>query len=95
VTGGHLLAGTYVREGGGLTLTVTGFDIDPASGNTSSVAEDGSRCIVLQGFGEASVCFPTPQTHPWRVEGDSLTIILDNSILGTAAPTTLTFTRAS
>ena len=87
--------GTYARAGERLTLTVVDFDIDPASGNTSSVAEDGSRCIVLQGFGEASVCFPTPQTNPWSIEGDSLTIVLENAILGTAAPTTLTFTRAS
>lgn len=75
--------GTYERNGSNLTLTITGFDIDPASGNEAHVAEDGSQCIRMMGFGGAGVCFPTPQTNPYFL-GEELEITIDQSI--TEAP---------
>jgi hypothetical protein len=68
--------GTYVASGPNLTLTFTGFDIDPASGN-AEMTIDGVPCITQTGFGGATVCFPSPQSHPYRVDGSTLTITID------------------
>lgn len=87
------LVGTYVANGSDLTLTFTGFVIDPASGNTSRVGEDGAQCIVLAGFAGTPVCFPTPQTHAYTTTGDTLTVTLDAEIAGEL--TQVNFTMAS
>lgn len=76
------LQGTYVDAGSDLTVELTGFEIDPASGNTARVAEDGSQCIVLQGFAGTEVCFPTPQTNGHVLAGDALEISIDQAIAG-------------
>ncbi len=86
--------GTYVATGSDLALTFDDFLIDPLSGNTSSIAADGSRCIVLTGFGGSGVCFPSPQTHAYTLDGDTLSIVLDNAIAGApVSQTRLAFTR--
>lgn len=86
--------GTYVASGSELTLTFTEFVIDPTSGNTSSVAADGAQCIVLQGFAGSGVCFPSPQGHAYVLDGDTLSIVLDDAIAGAAvSQTNLTLTR--
>ncbi len=86
--------GTYVDDGTNLTLTFTGFVIDPASGNTANVAEDGSQCITLTGFAGTAVCFPVPQTNGYTIAGDSLTVVLDHTIAGApVSQTTLSLTR--
>jgi hypothetical protein len=85
--------GTYAIDGSNLTLTFTEFVIDPASGNSSEVAEDGSQCIYLMGFTGAPVCFPSPQTNPYVLDED-LTITIEQSIAGDAvSQTELTMTR--
>lgn len=92
----HVLAhGTWTTNGGNLALTFTGFTIDPASGNVASVDPmTGAQCIALQGFGNVSVCFPVPQSHPYALSGDSLGITLDQAIGGYAvAQTPLSLTR--
>lgn len=89
------LQGTYVDAGSELTLEPSGFTIDPASGNTASVAEDGSQCIILQGFAGAGVCFPSPQTNPYVLAGDTLDVTIDQAIAGAAVSQThLALTRA-
>lgn len=86
--------GTYELEGTDMTLTFEGFTIDPASGNKASVGTDGSQCIALKGFANTTVCFPSPQTHAYTLEGDKLTITLDNVIAGAAvSQTTLEMER--
>ena len=73
--------GTYVEDGDDLTLTFTNFVIDPASGNVADVAEDGSQCITLMGFGGTPVCFRTPQTNTYTL-GETLNMVLDHQIAG-------------
>jgi hypothetical protein len=86
--------GTYATDGSDLTLTFSEFVIDPASGNTSEVAEDGSHCIYLMGFTGAPVCFPSPQSNPYVLE-DTLAITIEQSIAGDAvSQTELTMTRS-
>jgi len=87
------LEGTYVDEGSDLTLTITGFVIDPASDNTARVRDDGSHCIVLSGFAGTEVCFRSPQTNPYTVGDQTLTIVLDHEIAGAPeSQTTLALT---
>lgn len=86
--------GTYEETGADLTLNFEGFTIDPASGNTTNVADDGSQCIVLQGFGGGAVCFPVPQTNGYTVASDTLTMIIDQAIAGApVSETNLAFER--
>jgi len=87
--------GTYTETDKDLTLTFTGFVVDPMSGDTTSVASDGSQCLTLMGLGGAGVCFSTPQTHPYTVTDTGLTVAIDNSIVG-ASPTvtSLSLTRS-
>jgi len=88
--------GTYVDDGTSLTLTFTGFVIDPATGNTSTVADDGSQCVNLQGFANTPVCFRVPQTNNYTLAGDGLSIVLNHTIAGAPeSETTLTLTRAN
>jgi len=82
------LRGTYVQAGTDLTLELSGFVIDPASMNTSRVSATGEQCIVLMGFAGTEVCFPTPQTHPYSVSGNTLTMTLDHEIAGAATSQT-------
>jgi hypothetical protein len=89
------LVGTYERAGSDLTLTFTGFVIDPASGNTSMVREDGAQCITLHGFLDTPVCFQTPQTHAYAVDADTLTVTLDHEIAGVASQTNFTLLRVA
>lgn len=87
--------GTYIDGGSDLTLTFTGFVIDPDSGNTTTIAEDGSQCVILQGFAGTPVCFRTPQTNAYSVGDDTLTVILDHEIAGAPeSQTLLTLTRS-
>ncbi|RLB45832.1 MAG: hypothetical protein DRJ42_29080 [Deltaproteobacteria bacterium] len=89
-----IVEGTYVDNGPDLTLTATGFVIDPASGNAANVAEDGSQCVLMQGFGGAGVCFPAPQTNDYVLVGDSLEITINQAIAGADANETfLSLTR--
>lgn len=74
--------GTYVDDGNDLTLTFNGFTIDPGSGNTSSVAENGDQCIILDGFAGTPVCFGVPQTNPYTLAGDNLTFEFRQGIAG-------------
>lgn len=83
--------GTYEDLGDELELTFEGFTIDPASGNTPRVADDGSQCITLMGFGGAEVCFPAVQTNPRAIGGETLTMTIDQAI----APAALTETQLS
>ena len=82
------LQGTYVEAGAELTLEPAGFTIDSASGNTQRVAEDGSQCIVLQGFAGTEVCFSSPQTNGYVLAGDALEITIDQAIAGDAVSQT-------
>jgi hypothetical protein len=85
--------GTYFDDGTNLTLTISGFVIDPASGNTSSVIE-GMQCITLTGFAGTPVCFPPEQTHAYTVADDTLSLVLDHSIAGNpVSQTHFTFAR--
>ncbi|MBK8254846.1 MAG: hypothetical protein IPK82_19575 [Polyangiaceae bacterium] len=87
------LKGSYEIDGD-LTFTIDGFTLPDGSENTTSVAEDGSQCIVLKGFAGTQVCFPTPQTNPFFLEGNVLTVTLDNSIGGAdVSPTKLVMTQ--
>ena len=88
------LEGTYDRAGTDLTLTITDFVIDPASGNASTLREeDGAQCIDLAGFAHTPVCFQTPQTNPYTVDGDTMTVTLDHEIAGVASQTFFTLAR--
>lgn len=83
--------GTYEDRGSELELTFDGFTIDPASGNSARVADDGSQCITLMGFAGAEVCFPAVQANAHAIEGDTLTMTIDQAI----APAGLTETQLS
>lgn len=84
--------GTYTVKDGSVTFDFTGFAL--AAGDTSSVADDGSQCVTLNALAGATVCFTTPQTDAFQLSGDTLTLAIDNRIVGAdAAPTTLTLTR--
>lgn len=86
--------GTYEDDGSSVALTFTGFTIDPASGNTARVADDGSQCITQMGFGGAEVCFPVPQTASYALDGDALTLTVHQAIApAELTDTQLTFTR--
>ncbi len=86
--------GTYTDDGANLAMTFTGFDVAAGSGDTASVV-DGNRCITLAPLAGATVCFATPQTAAYSVAGDTLTIAIDNEIVGgDMAPTTLTLARS-
>ena len=86
--------GTYTNDGSNLTLTFTGFVIAPGSGDTSNVSPDGSQCVTMNALAGATVCFQTPQTDGYKIAGDTLTIAIDNQIVGAdPAPTTLTLKR--
>jgi hypothetical protein len=80
--------GTCVADGTDLTLRIDGFTIAEGSMNTASVGEDGSQCITLSGFGGAQVCFPAEQTNGYVLNGDSLAMTINQSIIG--APLTET-----
>ncbi|MBW2462765.1 MAG: hypothetical protein JRH11_14030, partial [Deltaproteobacteria bacterium] len=88
LTDSIVVQGTYVDNGPDLTLTVTGFAIDPTSGNTADVAEDGSQCVYMEGFGGAGVCFPVPQTKAYALAGDSFDITIVQAIAGADASLT-------
>jgi len=86
--------GTFETSGSDMTLTFEGFTIGADSSNKASVAEDGSQCIVLKGFASTTVCFPSPQTHEYTLEGDTLTVTIDNTIAGAdVSQTVLVMTR--
>jgi hypothetical protein len=86
--------GAYIDGGDELTLRIDAITVTPESGNTAYVADDGSQCVVLMGFGGANVCFPTPQTNPYTLSGDTLAITIDQSITGApVSETRLTLTR--
>lgn len=87
--------GTYVAGGDDLELTFTGFAIDPASGNEQTTAEDGAPCIVLMGFAGTEVCFPSPQTRAFAIDGESLSFSLDTRVAGDPMPVDFTLTRAA
>jgi hypothetical protein len=81
------LRGTYVASDGAITLLPTGFEIDPASGNTA----DG-LCITLAGFAETPVCFGEMQDGEY--ESASVALTLAHQIAGAAGTTSLTLSRA-
>ncbi len=73
--------GTYEDTGDELALTWGGFTIDPASGNEARVDENGRHCITQNGFGGAEVCFPSPQSSAYGLEGDALTLTIQEAII--------------
>jgi hypothetical protein len=86
--------GTYTDNGSALALDFTGFDIAQGSGDTSAVGSDGSQCITLNGLGGAAVCFQTSQSDGYQIANDTLTLAINNEIVGgQMGPTTLTLTR--
>lgn len=86
--------GTYTSDGGSLTLDFSGFALANASGDTQNVASDGSQCVTLNALAGATVCFPTPQTDGFQIANDTLTLAINNEIVGAApSPTTLTLKR--
>ncbi len=86
--------GTYANDGSKLTLTFTGFVIASGSGDTQNVAPDGSQCVTLNALAGATVCFKSPQTDGYQLANDTLTIAIENQIVGAdPAPTTLTLKR--
>ncbi len=86
--------GTYKNNGGSLSLDFTGFVIASGSGDSANVAQDGSQCVTLNAMAGATVCFPTPQTDNFQIDNDTLTIAINNQIVGApVAPTTLTLKR--
>lgn len=87
--------GTYVAAGDELELTFTGFVLDPESINTTTTREDGTPCIVLMGFAGTEVCFPSPQTHAFATDGDTLSFTLDTVVAGDPMPADFTLTRAA
>jgi hypothetical protein len=88
--------GTYADNGGALALTFTGFLIDQSTGDTQSVGDGGSQCITLNALAGATVCFQTPQTATFSIQSDTLSIAIDNEIVGgPMQPTTLTLTRTN
>jgi hypothetical protein len=87
--------GTYTDTGSALTLHFTGFVIASGSGDTSNVAADGSQCVTLTALAGATVCFPTPQTDSYTLTSDTLTLAINNQIVGAdPSPTTLTLARS-
>lgn len=73
--------GTYEDGGENIALTFTGFTVDSASGNTTRVSDQGAQCITLQGFGGPEVCFPVPQTNAYVLEGDTLSMTIEQAII--------------
>jgi hypothetical protein len=87
--------GTYTESGGNLTLDFAGFTIASGSSDTQAVGAGGSPCVTLTPLAGATVCFPTPQTDSYQIAGGTLTVSIENEIVGApAAPTTLTLTRS-
>lgn len=83
--------GTYQDDGKSLAMTFTGFDA--AQGDSASTM-DGNQCITLAPLAGATVCFASPQTATYSVANGTLTIAIQNEIVGgDMAPTTLTLTR--
>lgn len=80
------LRGTYVAANGAITLSPTGFEIDPASGNTA----DG-LCITLQGFVQTVVCFA--DAHDGEYADGSVSLTLAHDIAGVAGTSTLALSR--
>lgn len=74
--------GTYERDGDRLTLRFEEVASPPEAENPTRVAEDGARCVGLNGFGGAEVCFPSPQTNPYVLGDDTLAVTIDQAILG-------------
>jgi hypothetical protein len=80
------LRGTYVASNGAITLLPTGFEIDPASGNTAE-----GLCITLAGFAETPVCFDEMQDGEYQ--DASVTLTLARDIAAVPDTTTLTLSR--
>lgn len=86
--------GTYKDDGSSVAMTFTGFDVAQGSGDTAETI-DGNECVTLAALAGATVCFATPQSAAYTVSGSTLTIAIDNEIVGgDMTPTTLTLTRA-
>jgi len=86
--------GTYVDDGSALALTFTGFVLAASSGDTQNVGDDGSQCVTLTALAGANVCFQTPQSATYQIADDTLTIAIDNALVGgPMQPTTLTLKR--
>jgi hypothetical protein len=87
--------GTYTTTGSDVTLKFTGFVVLAETGDTTSVASDGSQCVTMNALAGATVCFATPQTVGYKIANNTLTIAINNQIVGApAAPVTLTLTRS-
>lgn len=89
-----VMNGTCTHENGQMVVDITGFEIDPASGNSAEVDEDGNQCITLVGFARTPVCFEATQTSDIELGNESFTWTLTHTIASDPGSTTFDFTRA-
>lgn len=93
--------GTYTESGSNLKLSNITVDASTAAGTITPTPPTNYTCVSLNLLNGAPLCFDTPQTSPYSVNGTTLTISVTFGFLGTdgkvsesTTPATVTFTKA-
>ena len=99
VGGGTItVSGTYAESGTNLKLSNIVVAASTGTGTVDAAPPANYTCVALTALG-SSICFDTPQTSPYTVNGTTLTISVTfgfragATVPESATPATVTFTK--